>query len=79
MSAIVGTLTGKVLIQIADGEPVEVGTVDIPIHVSTTINKATRDAQAVTGQSTPGPTQPADINISALRCAVGLDSSTSEV
>ena len=78
MSAIVGTLTGKVLIQIADGEPVEVGTVDIPIHVSTTINKPTRDTRAETGQITAGPTQPADIDISALRCAVGLDSGTSE-
>jgi hypothetical protein len=35
MAAIAATLTGKVLIQIGEGEPVEVGTVEIPIHVDT--------------------------------------------
>ncbi|OIU88648.1 hypothetical protein [Microbacterium sp. AR7-10] len=42
MAANVATITGKVLIQIADGEPVEVGTVEIPIYVGTERPKATR-------------------------------------
>ncbi len=34
MAAILATIKGKVLIQLEDREPVEVGTVDIPIHAS---------------------------------------------
>lgn len=39
MAAIIATLKGKVLIQIAGGEPVEVGTVEIPIHTGTAAAK----------------------------------------
>jgi len=43
MAAIAATLTGRILIQIGDSDPVEVGTVDIPIHVSTAPTPVTRD------------------------------------
>lgn len=33
MAVIAGTLTGKVLIQIGESEPVEVGTIEIPLHL----------------------------------------------
>lgn len=32
MAAIAATITGKVLIQIEGSEPVEVGTIEIPVH-----------------------------------------------
>lgn len=55
MAATVATLHGKVLIQIGDGEPVEVGTVDIPIRVGTVPEPALR-AQAREGAvSSPSP------------------------
>lgn len=34
MAAILGTIKGKVLVQIADGEPIEVGTIEIPIELA---------------------------------------------
>ncbi|WP_165875390.1 hypothetical protein [Microbacterium sp. PI-1] len=42
MAAIISTIKGKVLIQVGDSEPVEVGTVEIPIHVSTKHESAKR-------------------------------------
>lgn len=42
MSTTVATITGKVLIQIADGEPIEVGTLEIPIYAGTERPKVTR-------------------------------------
>lgn len=42
MAAIVATIKGKVLIQIEGSEPVEVGEVEIPIHVSTKHEPAKR-------------------------------------
>ncbi|MGK9222057.1 MULTISPECIES: hypothetical protein [unclassified Microbacterium] len=39
----VATLTAKVMIQVADGDPVEVGTIDIPIHFGTTHAPAKRE------------------------------------
>lgn len=44
MAALAATLTGRVLIQIGDGEPVEVGTVEIQIHVGTARPSVTREA-----------------------------------
>lgn len=48
MATNVATITGKVLIQIADGEPVEVGTVEIPIYAGTGRPKATRGREVGT-------------------------------
>jgi hypothetical protein len=42
MAAIIATIKGKVLIQIEGSEPVEVGEVEIPIHVSTKHESAKR-------------------------------------
>lgn len=42
IATITATITGKVLIQLPDGEPVEVGTVEIPIYAGTERPKATR-------------------------------------
>lgn len=33
MAITVNTLTGKVLVQIGDNEPIEVGTIEIPIQI----------------------------------------------
>jgi len=35
MAAIAATLTGRVLVQFGDADPVEVGTIEVPIHVDT--------------------------------------------
>lgn len=35
MAALIASIKGRVLIQVADMEPVEVGTIEIPIHVGT--------------------------------------------
>ena len=37
--AIIQKLTGRVLIQVGDNEPVEIGTVEIPIELSTAPKK----------------------------------------
>lgn len=42
MAAVIATLKGKVLLQFGDAEPVEVGTVEIPIHAGTEHPKHTR-------------------------------------
>lgn len=44
MAVLATTLTGTVLIKIGDDEPVEVGTVEIPIHVDTRPTVAHRGA-----------------------------------
>lgn len=36
----IGTLTGRVLVQIGDGEPIEIGTIEIPITASARPAKA---------------------------------------
>lgn len=48
MAAIVSTIKGKVLIQVEGSEPVEVGTVEIPIHVSTKHQPAKRGREVGT-------------------------------
>lgn len=48
MAAVIATITGKVLIQIAGSEPVEVGTVEIPIHVGTERPKVMRGREVGT-------------------------------
>lgn len=37
MAALVASLKGKVLVKIGDNEPVEIGTIDIPINLSTSL------------------------------------------
>lgn len=45
MAAIAAHLTGRVLVQFGDGEPVEIGTIEVPIHVSTSHLVSTREAE----------------------------------
>lgn len=48
MAAVIATIKGKVLIQMEGMEPVEVGTVEIPIHVSTKHEPAKRGRELST-------------------------------
>lgn len=51
MAAIAATITGVVLIKVGDAEPVEVGTVKIPIHASTSPAVTYRGGQPPEGGS----------------------------
>lgn len=51
MAAIAATITGVVLIKVGDAEPVEVGVVEIPIHVSTSPAVAYRGSTPPEGGS----------------------------
>lgn len=52
MAAVIATIKGKVLIQIPGSEPVEVGEVEIPIHVSTSTIPKTRGREIATAHVT---------------------------
>lgn len=66
MAAILATLTSRVLLQIGDNEPVEVGTIDIPIHATISHEEPARTISTINQR--PATTVPNSHRCSPCTC-----------